>query len=858
MAGWVFVCERSNDLWRVAEANGLAVIRCGSAEEAAGIAGGRPVLLLADGYPERTQPTALAAVEALLAAGSRVYLEYPTRWVDAAPDEPAQAPWTRGVVCSGFLGDGAPEGAIVTLNGCRYLTYTGEGEPLLTLAKVAGYDTATFGLPGEHHPLLVSEREGRLLVATTGLSSFVRGRFGPQRSWEAIWSRVLGYLAGEAGGPGLSWMATVRPSYDATEELPPDAEMEALRRGARWFERSRLLVSREALPLLAPAMSRGEEEVPNLPRSVPVGDGSLGMLEGFSAHIRPDGSQPTRCVIRNDCLGESAMGLALAAAVTGEERDSAVARNLLDYMCFDSLIQQGIRADRQHPAYGLMSWGVTSFAWERATYGDDNARALLGMLAASVALGDTRWDASILRCLLADLRTTGPLGFRGDRIDMPDLEANGWGVYHDREIVNPSPHYEGYLWAAYLLAYRLTGHEEFLEKPRRALTYLMERYPEGVGTVYGTTLEYARLLLPLAWLVRIDDTPVHREWLHRVARDLLAEQDEFGTIREHIGFPGRERRYAVDSNEAFGTAETLVLQENGDPASDLLYTVNFAFLGLHEAYAATGEPWLREAEDKMAGFLCRAQVRSEAHPELDGAWYRGFDSEKWEYWGSSADMGWGVWSVETGWTQGWIVGVLALRRLGRSLWETAGHSDAGRLLPTILPEFESDRGPYRPTPVPIATLAGGASYEVTPAPDGRYPGSGKDLTDGLVWGVGAWRSWPGWLATPLTVTVDLGEERQIAEAGIRYLSHTDMGIFPPARLTVRTSRDGRSYSPATGQRLPEVAPGERGMAAHDALVDVGELARFVRLEVTPLAAIPSWHSHAGEQAWVFIDEALAR
>ena len=34
----------------------------------------------------------------------------------------------------------------------------------------------------------------------------------------------------------------------------------------------------------------------------------------------------------------------------------------------------------------------------------------------------------------------------------------------------------------------------------------------------------------------------------------------------------------------------------------------------------------------MAKFLCRIQVRSDAHRELDGAWFRAFDYERWGYW----------------------------------------------------------------------------------------------------------------------------------------------------------------------------------------------------------------------------------
>ena len=68
-------------------------------------------------------------------------------------------------------------------------------------------------------------------------------------------------------------------------------------------------------------------------------------------------------------------------------------------------------------------------------------------------------------------------------------------------------------------------------------------------------------------------------------------------------------------------------------------------------------------------FLVRIQVKSTAHPELDGAWFRAFDYGRWDFWASNADAGWGAWSIESGWTQGWIVSTLAMRRMNTGLWE---------------------------------------------------------------------------------------------------------------------------------------------------------------------------------------------
>ncbi len=109
----------------------------------------------------------------------------------------------------------------------------------------------------------------------------------------------------------------------------------------------------------------------------------------------------------------------------------------------------------------------------------------------------------------------------------------------------------------------------------------------------------------------------------------------------------------------------------------LLYTTNFAWLGLHEA-AAAGDQQAAEAEAKLAAFLCRIQVRSETQPALDGGWFRAFDFRRWEPWGSNADAGWGAWAIESGWTQGWITSVFGMRQMKTSLWDLTAETRIAR------------------------------------------------------------------------------------------------------------------------------------------------------------------------------------
>jgi hypothetical protein len=273
-----------------------------------------------------------------------------------------------------------------------------------------------------------------------------------------------------------------------------------------------------------------------------------------------------------------------------------------------------------------------------------------------------------------------------------ELQRRGWEWFARNDHVRYSPHYQSWLWACFLYAYDQTGYRPFLTRSKRALRMLMEAYPDRwFWVLRSSQIERARALLPLAWLVRVEDTPEHRGWLRRVASDLLVAQDESGAIRETLGGTGQ----GVASNAEYGTGEITIIQQNGDSLCDSLYTCNFALIGLHEAALATGDSFYAQASKKLAEFFCRIQIRSRHHPELDGAWYRGFDFRRWEYWASNADWEWGAWCTESGWGAPWIASTLALRQTNRSLWDLISQCKMAQPLKKFCDEMlpESQFGP---------------------------------------------------------------------------------------------------------------------------------------------------------------------
>lgn len=692
----ILVGRDDNDLCTVLRDNDVDFTRVDRPEDASSRAKrGDGVLILADGYPDARTAVDPAVYRMARSRGVRMYVEFPAAAPGVDLGDVRTPEWERAVVATHAFAPRLKRLRILMVHKCSFVEVReADAGPTATglhlvLARVAGFDTAVYGLPEETLPLLFEHPSQDVLMATTKLSHFVTGRYAPAEAWASVWRWILTWLTKGEIVQRLRLTPTVRPTYTAASSLPDDVEQQAFRRGVRWYRQARLLIhprwQEEARHRLH---SYHDGTGPGPQGDWPVGDGRHGMIEGAGSYIYPDGTQDWRYFVRADCVGEASMAHAFGWALTEDGEARTIATNLNDFIYRGSIFAQGPRADPQSPSYGLLSWD-TKPPGDGIYYGDDNARSMLGTLAAAALLKTDRWDRDLLRCLLANLRTTGPSGFRVSRIREAELQARGWRHYWERDYILYAPHYESWLWACFLWAYRQTGFTPFLERTVKAIRMTMAAYPEKWHWTNGIQQERARMLLPLAWLVRLDDTPTHRTWLRRIADELLAHQDTSGAIREEIGSPGHGAYGPPASNAAYGTSEAPLIQQNGDPLCDLLYTTNFALVGLHEAAVATGAARYAEAVDSLTRFLCRIQVSSQIHPELDGGWYRAFDFRRWAYWASNADVGWGAWSIESGWTQGWITAVLGLRQTGTSLWELTSRSRIGdhtaSLVPVMLP-----------------------------------------------------------------------------------------------------------------------------------------------------------------------------
>ncbi len=631
------------------------------------------IFIPAEKYPSLNNVVGQELLESAKRKNVRILIEYPARVYGIEFGKIEKAEFERTVVSSEFFGDNLRKGTILMQHNCWFYHVKTPVKPHLALARVAGYRHAVYGIATTHYPVLFQHPDyPNVMIATTCFSNLISTRFAPKEDWQEVMQALLSWLNNDSKVQ-CDWEMCVKPKFSRDEPLPASAELLAFRRNAEWFHKN--IYFEHA--------------------------GRIGVFEGFISGIDCTGRQSPRPKTRADCTGEAVMVAALNWAVNQNPASLEVAGQIMNTLFNGPELPDN---NPESQTYGCLKF----YEYYPAYYSDDNSRAAISCILASELTGNQEYSKNILRCLLSILRTTSPQGFRHGRLDNPSsfTEGKTWEYYHDENYVEYRPHYQASMWAAFLQAYVLTGHQDFLEKARNALRLTMEVFPNLLWT-NGITQEYARLLLPLAFLVQVEDTEEHRNWLKTVTEKLLEQMQPCGTIREIMGNPAYGKYPAPKSNEEYGSTEASLIQKNGDPASDLVYTVNYAFIGLHEAAMATEDPFYIEAENRLADFLCRIQVQSSSHQYLDGCWMRGFDDELWEFFGSSADNGWGAWCVESGWTNTWIAATFGLRQLNRSLLCRNNSKHYRQIFPEILTEMQ---GVFRniTTNQNVATVAPGA------------------------------------------------------------------------------------------------------------------------------------------------------
>ncbi len=665
-------CSEDNDLYKLLKTRKQSCNRYDEISLALeNCANDQTLLILAQGYPDTKTILPTGFYKKAKEKNLKVYIEFPDRLASAQTGEIKSTQKERLVVTSPFLGK---KQALDVLDaGLFSYVEVADRESHLKGAKVAGFKKAVYGLDGTPYFPVLFEDEG-VLISTTKLSDFKKSRYSPYGTSKNIIGSILSQLSIGMDEEAIQWEPIVKPTFGPDDPLSENAYQAAIDRGAEWYTKGRFLIHQDWEEHWRAIDIKKLPVGPPMDLFLPSGDGSLGVMEGHYSYINPDGSQQYRYWLRADCVAETAMTFSIANDINENSQYSDISTNLMNFLFNSATFKTSNSKDPNKSSYGLVGWADTH---KDRYYGDDNARVILGSVLAAQTMGNPKWDKQILELILANFRTSGEKGFRSGALMGNNIDQTTWQVLMERDLENIAPHYESWLWATYLWLYDKTAYQPLLDKAKKAIEITMANYPSNWKWTNGLQQERARMILPLAWLVRAEDTPKHRDWLSIICDDLLKHQVSCGALREELGVGGNGRYGAPETNADYGTNEAPLIHSNGDPVADMLYTSNFAFFALNEAAQATKEPKYLAAVDKLADFLVRIQTSSSGRADLDGCWFRAFDYETWEYYGSNADHGWGAWGTLTGWTQSFITTTLALKLENSSYWEKTKRSSVG-------------------------------------------------------------------------------------------------------------------------------------------------------------------------------------
>lgn len=191
---------------------------------------GEGLIVLSTSYPEKRVELPDGFYQTITDKNIRAFIEYPSFVPGVEMGEMVQAHAERAVVNSGFFGEKMDSLQILGLNGLNFISLESPVANMshMVAAKVAGFDSAIFGLPEQTAPLLFSWENYPVMVSTTNLSQFISGRYAPQNQWAVIWESIIEFIVPQSSVGGLEWTPTVSPTFSKNEDLPEDFQRKVL------------------------------------------------------------------------------------------------------------------------------------------------------------------------------------------------------------------------------------------------------------------------------------------------------------------------------------------------------------------------------------------------------------------------------------------------------------------------------------------------------------------------------------------------------------------------------------------------------------------------------------------------------
>lgn len=150
-------------------------------------------------------------------------------------------------------------------------------------------------------------------------------------------------------------------------------------------------------------------------------------------------------------------------------------------------------------------------------------------------------------------------------------------------------------------------------------------------------------------------------------------------------------------------------------------------------------------------------------------------------------------------------------------------------------------------------------FNLTYEPNAKYSGNGAVSLFDLIKGDEDFASgkWLGFQENPFEITMEFENQDTLQDISLSILSDEGSHIFLPAKIEAwQKARNGNWVKIYEG--TPEQPQQNMGKRYHLEEIKVNQEipSENIKIKLSPVASLPSWHPSRGSKGWVFVDEIL--
>jgi len=146
--------------------------------------------------------------------------------------------------------------------------------------------------------------------------------------------------------------------------------------------------------------------------------------------------------------------------------------------------------------------------------------------------------------------------------------------------------------------------------------------------------------------------------------------------------------------------------------------------------------------------------------------------------------------------------------------------------------------------------------DITPLPNEKYKSDGNTTLINSIKGSEQFGDgkWLGFSAQDVTITLDLGSQKEVESISFGSLQNYKSYIFNPLGAKIFISLDGKVYDKLKEEKYAQITGPEDNLIKNYIIDIPSTKTRYIKLDIISQKKNPSWHSDPGADCWLFIDE----